>query len=239
MRAPKLLLLLIILLAAGSFAWAQAESSVGEPDPNAIGVDSAQQALKEVSISKFEDAGFWVTTMSKDEGIVTLRRFAGSPIDKKPIPGEEEANIQETDRFVLGVKVNYFYRGHKTIAIAPIRPLPVEGICKTLSVWVIGRNFNHTMILMVEDYFGTKAEITMGKLNFSGWKKMTVAIPTNLKQKDYHYSSKSGIRVTGFKIVTDPSESYGQYYIYLDDLRAVTDLFGEESRDVDDLPDSW
>ncbi|TFG59607.1 MAG: flagellar filament protein FlaA [Spirochaetales bacterium] len=239
MRAPRLIVAIILILTAGFAAWGQAAGAVGEPDPNSIGIDSAQQNLKEISISKFEDAGFWEVNMSKDDGIVSLRRFEGSPLDKKPLPGEEESNIQENDKYVLGVKVNYFYRGHKNIAITPSRPIPVEGICKTISVWVIGRNFNHTLKLLVEDYFGTKAEITMGKLNFSGWKKLTVAIPTNIRQKDYHYSTYSGLRFNGFLIQTDPAESYGQYYIYFDDLRAVTDLFGEESRDADDLPDSW
>jgi hypothetical protein len=34
-------------------------------------------------------------------------------------------------------------------------------------------------------------------------------------------------------------ETYGSYYIYFDDLRAVTDLFAENNRDVDDMADAW
>jgi hypothetical protein len=68
---------------------------------------------------------------------------------------------------------------------------------------------------------------------------MTVAIPPSLKQRDYHHSSKMGIKINGFKIVTDPAESYGTYYIYFDGLRATTDLFPEVSRDEDDMVDSW
>ncbi|MDR2259242.1 MAG: flagellar filament protein FlaA, partial [Treponema sp.] len=29
------------------------------------------------------------------------------------------------------------------------------------------------------------------------------------------------------------------YYIYFDDLRAVTDLFAEDNRDADDMSDAW
>jgi hypothetical protein len=34
-------------------------------------------------------------------------------------------------------------------------------------------------------------------------------------------------------------DSFGTYYVYFDDLRAVTDLFGESKRDADDMSDGW
>jgi hypothetical protein len=48
-----------------------------------------------------------------------------------------------------------------------------------------------------------------------------------------------GIKIDGFKIECDPEETFGTYYIYLDGLRATTDLFAEETRDVDDMADTW
>lgn len=239
-KAGKLVLLIIVIsLALGGYVCAQEDEEVGAPNANLIGVDSAQQKLREVSVSKFEDAGFWNAFMSPDQGIVRLRRFEGVPIDKEPIPGEEEAGIEEADRYVLGLKVQFFSRGFREFVLLPIRPLPIEGITKTVSLWVVGRNFNHTLKLMVVDHFGNRSEITMGKLNFSGWRQLTVAIPPTLTQKDYHHSNRMGIKIIGFKIITDPVESYGTYYVYFDGLRAVTDLFPEESRDVDDFADAW
>jgi len=232
-------LFVLCFFALTILAYAQADSDIGTPNPTQIGVDSAQQKLKEVSVSKFEDAGFWYSAMSMDDGIATLRRFQGSPKDKEPIPGEEESGIEEQDDYVLGLKIQYFSRGPKVFALFPVRPLPVEGITKTISVWVVGRNFNHVLKVILEDQFGNNAEITMGKLNFSGWKKLTVAVPPSLKQKDYHFGSRMGVKVKGFKVETDPAESYGTYYIYFDDMRAVTDLFAEEDRDEDDMMDSW
>ncbi len=239
MNTKRVLIGLILCVGAALFAFAQDVESAGDPNPNEIGVDRAQQKLKEVSVSKFEDSGFWFANMARDEGLVFLRRFEGSPMDKEPIPGEVDSGIEEQDQYVLGLKVNYFFRGYKSFALFPSRPLPIEGICKTISVWVIGRNFEHVLKVLVADFYGNRAEITMGKLNFSGWKKLTVAIPPSLKQWDYHDTSKMGIKVLGFKIETDPIESYGSYYVYFDDLRAVTDLFSEESRDADDMIDSW
>ena len=240
MTKLKTVILVLIILSVSVFgAFAQSTSGVGEPDPAQIGIDTAQQELREISISKFEDAGMWRSQMPRDAGITSIRKIEGSPLDKEPIPGEEEAGIQEPDDYVLGAKVSFYKRSVTSFSILPSNPMPVEGICKTVSVWVIGRNTDHMLKLLVRDQFGHKAEITMGKLNFAGWKKMTVAIPTNIIQKDYHYVNKMGIEILGFRIDCDPEEAYGSYYIYFDDMRATTDLFTENNRDVDDIADVW
>jgi hypothetical protein len=58
-------------------------------------------------------------------------------------------------------------------------------------------------------------------------------------QTEYHYTNRTGIRITGFEVDCDPMDAFGTYYIYFDDLRAVTDLFGESKRDMDDMSDDW
>ncbi len=234
------LFLLLFFTVFGVFAQ-QDVDTVGAPNPNVIGVDSAQQKLREISVSKFEDAGFWEVNMSPDQGLIRMRRFEGGPVDKTPIPGEVETGIadMETDRFVLGLKVQYYGRGYKQFSFMPVKPIPIEGITKTLSVWVVGRNFNHELFVLLQDQFGNYAEVPMGLLNFSGWRQLTIAIPPSIRQRDYHFSNRMGIKVLGFLVRTDPAESYGSYYIYFDALRAVTDLFSEEERDVDDFTDAW
>lgn len=234
----KKIVLLLVLLCAASVLFAQI--SVGEPDATNLGSDTAQQMLVEVPVTKFEDSGLWYATMSRDQGNVTLQRIESlGSVDKLPIPEEEEMGLVESDRYVLGLKIQFYKRGINTFSLYPVRPLPVEGVTKTLSVWVIGRNTKHVLKILISDQFGHKAELTLGKLNFSGWKKLTVAIPTTIIQRDYHYSNRMGIKIEGFKVVCDPLESYGSYYIYFDDLRATTDLFAEVSRDEDDLQDNW
>ena len=177
--------------------------------------------------------------MSRDEGITVLRRLPGGPLDKEPIAGEAEVGIAEDDKYVLGLKVQYYKRGLNSFALFPVRPLPIEGIAKTLSLWIVGRNMNHTIKIIIADFFGNRAEMTMGKLNFSGWKKLTVAVPPSVRQRDFHFKDRMGIRVIGFRIECEPTEAYGTYYVYFDDLRAVTDLFAEENRDPDDMADVW
>jgi len=228
--------ILLLTVFTGGFLFAQ---DAGSPNATQIGIESAQQKLQEVSVSKFEDAGLWYGIMAADEGVIQIRRFEGSPLDKEPLEAEVEAGIQEPDDNVVGSKVSFYRRGASSFALRPVRPLPIEGITKTISVWVAGRNTNHVLQLEISDHFGNTAFINMGKLNFVGWKKITVSVPPTIVQRDYHYNNKMGITIQGFNVLCDLDETYGSYYIYFDDLRAVTDLFAEDSRDEDDILDSW
>ncbi|MDR1899441.1 MAG: flagellar filament outer layer protein FlaA [Treponema sp.] len=234
----------MVLLTAGFLFAQQGGNDVGTPNPERIGIDSAQQLLKEVSVDKFEHDGFWRSTMSTDSGFTSARLFSGAPAAKEPIPDEEGLNIP--DRYVLGTKVEFLRRGHTSITVYPTRPIPIEGIAKTVSLWVVGRNYNHELKLLLQDFFGRDYELYIGRLNFQGWKKLTVAIPpqaedgfNGIVQRNYHYNSALGIKITGFRIDCDPMEAYGSYYVYFDDLRAVTDLFAEDNRDADDMSDAW
>ncbi|HNY21392.1 MAG TPA: flagellar filament outer layer protein FlaA [Treponemataceae bacterium] len=233
------------LLAVSGFAQSAAdELNLDAANPALIGAESAQQKLKEVSIDKFENEGTWAVYMSPDEGIIKGRLFDGAPAGKKPIPDEEKLNIP--DDKVYGVKVEYFRRGYNTFTIKAVKPLPIEGIAKTLTVWVVGRNYNHTLKLLLQDYWGTEFELYVGRLKHSGWKLMTVAIPpqnpdgkSGIIQKDYHYGTRMGLKVVGFKVECDPDDAYGSYYVYLDDMRVVSDLYEVEARDKDDMNDTW
>jgi hypothetical protein len=221
-----------------------ADLNLDEADPSKIGTDSAEQKLKEISIDKYETEGTWIPMMSADEGVIRGRLFKGAPAGKKPIAAEEGMNIP--DEMVYGVRVDYFRRGYNTFTVAAVKPLPIEGITKTVSVWVVGRNYGHTLKLLLEDYWGTQFELYVGKLNHTGWKKMTVAIPpanpdgrSGIIQKDYHFGTKMGLRLVGFRVECDPMDAYGTYYIYFDDLRAVSDLYELEAKDLDDMFDNW
>ena len=231
---------LLLLVAGGLFA----QQEVGATDPQRMGIDTAQQYLQEISVDRFEREGFWRASISTDDGLVTARLFEGGPLGREEIPAEEGMDI--TDKYVLGSRVDFFRRGFMSFTITPIRPIPIEGITKTVSVWVVGRNRNHELSLMIEDFFGRPFELFMGRLNFQGWRKLTVAVPpqadngmNGIVQRNFNYTTYMGIKVRGFRVHVNPWEAIGSYYIYFDDLRAVTDLFAEHHRDEDDMADGW
>jgi hypothetical protein len=240
----KRLLILALLLSVAGAIFAQ-EAVVGNTDPAMIGIDAAQQFLKEVSVDKFEHDGYWRSYMSPDDGYTTSRLFSGGPSGKEPL--EEERNLNIPDNYVLGTRVDFLHRGITSFTLSPIRPIPIEGITKTISVWVVGRNYNHELKLLIEDFFGRDFVLSADrKLNFQGWYKLTFVIPpqaddgiNGIVQRNYHYNNQMGIKITGLRVDCDPTETVGSYYIYFDDLRAVTDLFAETNRDPDDMIDTW
>ncbi|MDR1788414.1 MAG: flagellar filament outer layer protein FlaA [Treponema sp.] len=225
--------------------------SLDETDVNDMNPDTAQTSMKEVVLDSFEFDGYWKGAISPDSGYISARLFPGGPSDKEPVPGETAAGA--TDETVLGVRVDFLRRGYTSFTLTPVRPIPVAGIAKKVSVWVVGRNFNHTLSLQLIDFYGKRYEIRFddngGKLNFQGWKKMTATIPHQdvggPVQQNYHYTNQMGIRIAGLKVDCDPLDAYGTYYVYFDDLRAETDLFLEEqanrSREEgnDDMKDFW
>lgn len=233
--------LLSVLVAAAACAVFAQNSLVEEPNPETVGNDSAMQALREISLDKFERDGSWFVHMSPDYGVISARNFEGSPAMKEPLKGEEEAE----DTQVLGVKVEFFRRGVNSFYINAQRPIAIEGVTKTVSVWVCGRNQGHDMFLLVEDYFGRNYELYMGNLGFSGWKKLTCVVPPSpdsehgIVQRSPYYGNKPGLRVIGFRVDCNPMLARGTYYMYLDDLRCVTDLYDLENQDVDDMSDAW
>ncbi|MDR0526430.1 MAG: flagellar filament outer layer protein FlaA [Spirochaetaceae bacterium] len=235
--------LLLVIFIAG-FAFAQQAPEVGEPNAETEAGGFPQQALREVSVDKFEQEGYWQVYISTDSGFSSGRLFEGAPMAKQPVQGEESLNM--ADNKVLGVKVDFLRRGNASVYITTTRPISVEGITKTVSVWVAGRNYNHRLYLLLNDSRGKYFELYMGRLNYQGWKKLTVSVPpqqangdNGIIQNDFHYTSSGGISIVGFRIDVDPMEAYGTYYAYFDDLRVVTDLFAENNRDPDDPRDDW
>jgi len=230
----KTVFIVIIMGAAFGALFAQTGT-----DPGAAVAITAQQRLKEVSVSKMEDAGFWYGVFPADNGIVEIQAFTGGSDDKVAIEDEEASGIDEPDEKVVGMKVSFYHRGIVNFTLKPIRPLPIEGLAKTISVWVAGRNADHRLEMLISDQTGNVAVLPMGKLNFAGWKKITVTIPPHIKQVNYPHSNAMGIFIEGLNVQCDLDQTYGRYYIYFDDIRAVTDLFAEESRDFDDMMDGW
>ena len=233
-------LLAASLLLAGAVS---AQSSLTDPDLNASGNDSAMLSLREVSVDKFEREGSWKVRISPDDGVIAARLFEGAPMMKDPLPEDQGKEDQDTQ--VLGVKGDFFRRGINSFTITSVRPLPLEGTVKTISVWVCGRNQSHDMYVLVQDYFGTNFQLYLGNLGFTGWKKLTCVVPPSpdgahgIVQSSAYYGDRPGLKILGFRVDCNPELARGSYYVYLDDLRAVTDLYDMENHDEDDMLDNW
>ena len=238
----KKLLASCFVLVFASVLFAQSQT-LSDPNPETVGADSAMMSLREVSVDKFEREGSWNVHMSPDNGVIAARLFKGAPAMKEPLAEDEGKEGEDTQ--VLGVRVDFFRRGINSFNIMAGRPMPVEGTVKTVSMWVCGRNQSHDMYLLIQDYFGRNYEVYMGNLGFSGWKKLTAVIMPSpdgehgIVQSSAYYGDRPGFKILGFRVDCNPIQAKGSYYLYLDDLRAVTDLYDLENRDEDDMLDNW
>ncbi len=207
--------------------------------PPIVGSDNpAFQKLQEISVSKFEDPAGWTPHMSTDFGYIVGRKLEGGPQNKQPIANEEVSPGESTDDSVLGVKVSFIRRGLTPINVTAFRPIPIDGLVKVISVWVAGRNVPHKLSILVRDQNNKLHKLFIGALNFSGWKQMSVAIPSTVEQRGSR-PTKVGLSVVGFQIDTNLDDSRGTYYIYFDDMRAWIDFAAFEVAGSDDPVDAW
>jgi hypothetical protein len=200
-----------------------------------VGLETAGKLLANIPVTHFEEADTWNSVMPLDQGIVIAMKRRGRPLE---VP-EIDPNDGTENEHVLGVKVAFTQRGYANFMVRPPRPIKIPGITKALSVWVCGRSFQHRLYAHVLDYEGNEMILNMGLLDFVGWRKIDIVVPSSIKQYNYHDTDWRGISLAGFSVVTDPGESYGTYYLYLDELRAITDIYTEEHRDQDDMEDGW
>lgn len=200
-----------------------------------VGITTSKQILADVPITHFEDADTWHSHMPVDLGIILSMRRRGKPFEMPDI----DPNDENENEFVLGVKVAFNQRSHAYFSMRPPRPIKVPGITKAISVWVCGRSFKHRLYCHLIDYKGSEMIVDMGLLDFAGWKKVSIPIPATIEQEEYHWVNWRGVSFAGLSIRTDPGESYGVYYVYFDELRAITDVYQEETRDEDNMEDGW
>ena len=231
MKKPVYILVLSLILFTPLCLLAQDENL----ENLQIGIETAGKLLADIPITHFEDADTWFSAMSIDHGIIISMKRRGRPLEIADI----DPNDGTENEYVLGVKVAFTQRGYSQFRMSPPRPIKIPGITKALSIWVCGRSFQHRLYAHVLDYEGNEMMLDMGLLDFVGWKKVNIPIPSSIKQHNYHDTDWRGISFAGFSVKTDPGDAYGVYYVYFDELRVMTDIYSEEHRDEDDMEDGW
>lgn len=198
-----------------------------------------QKNLQEYVIDSFEVDSQWKVEISKDLGIPTLRHIDGSPADKDTQKQTQEEEKDFTDEKVLGLKVNFIKRAFEQILVRPDAPIHIRGVVKNISFFTIGRLYNHSISALFKTYSGQNVIIPVGKMNHYGWKKMEVEVPETIEQVHPNYPITGGMDFVGFLIDLDAMDIRGDYYVYFDDIRIVSDISMETYAKGDDIEDIW
>jgi hypothetical protein len=179
------------------------------------------------------------------------------------VPGYPEAlfgrSKDKQDRGVLGIHGKFNRRGYNQVEIIPAmeapadtpdgeiihqdletgkrwvsKPLDLPGRVGIVDLWAWGSNHRYYLEMYVRDYRGVDHVISMGDLNYFGWKNLRVGIPAVIPQAAQYVPRFRNMQITKFVLWTRPEEKVDNFYFYLDHLKVLTNLF-ESRYDGDEL----
>ena len=184
--------------------------------------------LVDVVLNDFENAEDWTAFSTSPLEVTKAQvRIQRGPIedtyDPQNLSAAEKQLFVAGQNRVLGVKGYIKDRGFDRIEVKPPHAYLIKGIGRQLSVWVLGRNFNHTLYAKLKDYAGRIYKLKMGRLNFFGWRKLTIPIPGWLPQSARYSLFNKHLKFVSLFMESGEREPRGTYFFYLDQLTMKVD----------------
>ncbi len=222
----------------------------------ATGLGSASgdtQTFQVKNLVSFDDvakAGNWIVQGSK---------FAtqGYP-EWKIVKAYPEAlygrNKENRDLNAMGIHSKFDRKGYNYIEIIPAtkdssgnlvpKSVPIPGKVQRMDVWVWGSNYNYTMDIFLRDYRGIDHVLHLGSLMFEGWRDLSATVPGSIPQARRYIPQYQGLELTKLVIWTAPDEKVDDYWVFVDELTILTDMYerpfdGEDLGDPDYLNQLW
>ncbi len=145
------------------------------------------------------------------------------------------ANLENKDYQVLGVHVKWDRKGYNNIEIIPVKkddkgnvvpnPIPIPGDVKKLDLWVWCSRYDYYMDVHLRDANGVVHVLRLGSLNAIGWKNLSTDIPGYIRQTATHVPFLKSLELVKLVIWTKPVERVNDYYVYIDQIKVLTDMF--------------
>ena len=83
----------------------------------------------------------------------------------------------------------------ETISLTFSQPKQVEGYCSRLNIWVYGTYLAGEISIMLKDSHENVHTLSFGNLRFRGWKKLSVAVPDEVIQKDLNLGINNPVSI--------------------------------------------
>jgi len=141
----------------------------------------------------------------------------------------------------FGLNAAFDRKGYNWIDLFPTledKPteIPMPGRVKSIDCWFWGSNLKFYVEVFIRDYRGVIHTLKLGDITFSGWNNLRIELPTAIPQEKRLLPSYAGLRFVKFRIWSTPTERVDNFFIYLKQLRILTDIF-EPLFDGSDLAD--
>ena len=229
MKRISILALLALLAAFPAMAQQKADEAKAAPAAEAAADDSStlsDQEYKEVTVEDFES-----TPYSDKDISITKTKDQSSSLS---VRSEYAAPIRNSKKY-LGVKVHG--RVGDWATIVPPRELAIADHCQSVSAWIYGKNLSGELFLIMKDADGQVKKLSFGKLNFLGWRKLSITLPKDFAQEDKYLSQPRKIYIVKIQYnpgrTTQLKENDWDYF-YIDDISAKV-----RKKYVDKQSDAW
>ena len=230
----KKIIFIIILILSASIIFAQEQKDKK--------TEQQSKGLDERSLEKFEEAEDWKATptcpLGETKIVKTTQKGKMEDVyDEKVVPEQEEVTQGQLNH-VLGVKTYFCNAGFDRVEVSPPHEYILDGKPRQFSIWVLGRNYRHTLFIKLKDYRGQVHKLRMGQLNFFGWRKLTITVPGWLPQSSRYSLLNNRLHFVSLYVVADTHETIGNFYFYIDNLRYTTDI-SEDNYPGSEIKDNW
>jgi hypothetical protein len=224
-RKSIIALILSGLITVPVAAQAPAPGAVPAPANPNVQTAPGMANLILVSIEDFEEAEDWnahgTSPLGETKAMKMVQRGdirAADDENTRPPDAEAYSVISnpENPNHVLGIKTWFEQRGFDRVEVKPPHEYVIKGKARQFSIWVLGRKFRHRLSLKVRDYRGKIHTLDMGRLDFFGWKKLTVTIPGWLPQSTRYSLLDKNLHFISLFVTSDVHEVPGTFYFYLD-----------------------
>ena len=200
-----------------------------------------------LTLDDFEESEDWRADATSPLGDTkTLKLVQRGEIravdDENTRPPDQEATPITEDpqnpNHILGVKTWFEDRGFDRVEISPPHEYAIKGKARQFSIWVLGRKFRHTMAIKLRDYRGKIHKLPLGRLDFFGWRKLTVTVPGWLPQSTRYSLLDKNLHFVSLFVTSDVHEVPGTFYFYIDGLKVLVDR-SELTYPGSEIKDNW
>lgn len=164
---------------------------------------------------------------------IVLENFEASVFSKKnlllPSALHDKSNLQIADNFPSPennskkyLMLTLFSNHHDIATIIPSETIKISKYCKSISLWTYGKNSPGMLSIFLKDITGEQHRLTMGRLDFHGWKKLTTVLPSNVAQMDAYLHQNTYLTLQKITYHPGTTELTPRFsFIYIDDITAV------------------
>ena len=176
-------------------------------------------------------------------------------VEGKPVGLDKR--FDESQKYALALKASFIKKGYNWIELYPVKvqgsvgqppdpntqgevtTLPLQGVVKSLDLWIWGGNYDYDFSFHLLDYKGYLHIVEAGNIEYVGWKIIQTAVPPYIPQAETQVPFLKPIRLVAIKLLASPEERVDQFYAYFDYMQVQTDVYMERFNGDDLAENVW